>query len=124
MKTLDRLPVGIGVCTDADEAGDENGESGYGDEQKVVHTCLLFALANAALNPSGVVLVVISAGGGEVLTQPSRSLAYFAGARLPAPDLFRSRPANSYMYPYEQDVPGVPHDSQKSHKLAIIAHGS
>ena|SRR5579875_3467075 len=55
--TLQRSPVRVGVCADADEAGNENGESGYGDEQKVVHTCLLVALANAALNPSGVVVV-------------------------------------------------------------------
>jgi hypothetical protein len=45
------------VCADADEAGNEHGESGNGDEQKVVHTCLLNALANAALIPGGVVVV-------------------------------------------------------------------
>ena len=69
-------PVGVGACADADEGRNENGESGEGGDQKVVHTCLLMALAvNAALNPGGVVVVVISAGGGEVLTQPSHSLA-------------------------------------------------
>ena len=68
-------PVGVGACTDADEGGNENGKSGESGDQKVVHTCLLVALAvSAALNPGGVVVGVISAGGCEVFTQPSRSL--------------------------------------------------
>jgi hypothetical protein len=70
------LPVGIGACTDTDEGGNEYGKSGEGGDQKFVHTCLLITLAViAALNPGGVVVVVISAGGFEVLTQPSHSLA-------------------------------------------------
>jgi hypothetical protein len=86
-------PVSIGACTDADEGGNENGESGEGGDQKVVHTCLLVALATiAALNPGGVVSGVISAGGGEVLTQPSRSLAEnLLGPRGVVADLFLSR---------------------------------
>ena len=70
------FPVGVRACTDADEGGNEHGESGEGGDQKVVHTCLLITLAvSAALNPGGVVVVVISVGGDEVLTQPSHSLA-------------------------------------------------
>lgn len=70
-------PVSIGSCADADEGGNEYGESGESGDQNVVHTCLLITLAaTAALNPvQGVGSDVISAGGYEVLTQPSHSLA-------------------------------------------------
>ena len=51
-------PVRIGACADADEGGNENGKGGESGDQKVVHTCLLVALAKtAALNPGGVVVV-------------------------------------------------------------------
>jgi hypothetical protein len=84
-------PVSVGACTDADEGGNENGKGGESGDQKVVHACLLVALAmNAALNPGGVVVVVISAGGCEVLTQPSQSLES-GGARGAVADLFLSR---------------------------------
>jgi len=96
------LPVGVRAGTNADEGGNENGKSGESGDQKVVHTCLLITLAvTAALNPGGVVSGVISAGGCEVLTQPSRSLAENClGPVAPVADLFLSHPTASYTYPY------------------------
>ena len=62
---------------------------------------------------------VISAGGYEVLTQPSHSLAEICWPRGVVADLFLSHPTASYTYPYGADVhmvPAVHRKLQISHK--------
>jgi len=80
---LQRAPVAVSVGADADVDGRKDAESEDGSEDGKVHDVVLLRRAQpcAALIPIrwGCRWCVFSAGGDEILTQPSRSLANLSG---------------------------------------------